>query len=324
MKRIQIGRELMGVGAALILWAHFAPLAAGEAKKIGILIFSEESRYKEATNGILDELRSAGYGEPAAAFVVEHAGASKARAAELVRTFASAKMDLIFSLGTSMTIPVAREIKDVPIVFSVVYDPVDAGIVKDWKSSGNNTTGTSTRLPIARMLDVLASFSEVNRLAVLYTPGEKNSETQLKDLQAGRADRSIQIIPVPLSLKEDIAQILPEVVRTSDALYLTGSNLVDSQVAMIVDMATRKQVVTITHLEDLVEKGVLIGVCADSYTLGRLAGKKAVNVLQGAKPSSLPIETLKELDVILNRTTAEAGRFPISASFRKSVTRVVE
>jgi putative ABC transport system substrate-binding protein len=324
MRRTLIRKTLAVMVFALGLLVHMHAAAAGGEKRIGVLIFSEESRYVEARQGILDELRDEGFGAPRTVFIIEHAGANKAKAAELVQAFASARLDLIVSLGTSITIPVAREIKDVPIVFSMVYDPVDAGIAKDWKSSGNNTTGTSTRLSMVKIIEVLTAFADVKRMAVLYTPGEKNSETQLKDLQAGRSDRAIKIIPVPLSKKEDIAQILPEVIRTSDALYLTGSNLVDGQISTIVDMATRGKVITISHLEDMVEKGALIGVCADSYRLGRLAGKKAVKVLNGAKPSSLPIESLKELDVILNMRTANAGQFQIPASFRKSATRVIE
>jgi len=324
MKQMLIGKALAVMLFALVLAAHGLSAAAGGEKKIGVLIFSEESRYEEAKKGILDELKAAGYGAPATTFIVEHAGANKAKAAELVRTFASANMDLIFSLGTSMTIPVAREIKDVPIVFSVVYDPVDSGIARDWKSSGNNTTGTSTRLPMAKVLNILHEFSAPKRLAVLYTPGEKNSETQLKDIKAAQTGGTLRIIPVPVTKKEEIAPILTEVLRTSDALYLTGSNLVDSQVAMIVDNAGRANVVTITHLEDLVEKGVLIGVCADSYNLGRLAGEKAVSILRGAKPSSIPIETQKDLEVILNMQSLKAGRFTVPPKFRAMVTRIIE
>ena len=97
-----------------------------------------------------------------------------------------------------------------------------------------------------------------------------------------------------MTKKEEVGQILPEVVRTCDALYVTGSNLVNSQIATIVEMATKANVVTITHLDDLVAKGVLLGVCSDSYQNGRLVGEKAVRILKGAKPSSIPIESPKE------------------------------
>jgi putative ABC transport system substrate-binding protein len=300
---------------------------SGEAqaeKRIGILMFSEETRYNEAMTGITDRLGEEGFSEPNTRFIIENAGANKARAAELVRKYSAEKMDLIITLGTSMTVPVAREIKDVPIVFGVVYDPVAAGIAKDMKSSGNNTTGATTMFPMAKVIDVLMAFRKVGRLAVLYSPGEKNSEAQLKDLQAIQHAYGIRIIPVPLTKKEDVGRVLPEVARTSDALYVTGSNLVNSQLPTIVDVATKSGVVTITHLDDLVAKGVLLGVCSDSYQNGRLVGEKAKRILNGAKPSSIPIEPPGEQYVMINMKTARAGRFTIPEEFMKKDIRKVQ
>jgi len=301
-------------------------LYSGEvrAEKIGIILFSEENRYTEAAKGIRDRLEEEGIQEPKTTFIEEHAGANKAKAAEIVRKFSADKMDLIFALGTSASLAVAREIKDVPIVFCVVYDPVEAGLVKDWKSSGNNVTGTSTLVPMSMLMDNLQLLAPVKRLAVLYTPGEKNSESTLKRLQEVQAVYKITILPVLITKKEEISQILPEIIRTSDAIYLTGSNLVDSEVSVIVDMATRGKVITVTHLEDLAEKGVLLGVCSDSYLLGRLAGGKGIKILKGAKPSSLPIDVLKKFSVILNMKTVAAGDFKISPDVMKRITRKIE
>lgn len=310
---------------AMSFWivALFSSQALAE-KKIGILMFSGETRYVEALKGFKDKLQKAGIKEPNVTFILQNADANKVKAVEMVQRLAAGKMDLIFTLGTSATVIAAREIKDVPIVFSTVYDPVEAGIAKAWKSSGNNTTGTSPMVPMSKLLDSLTTFAPIKRLAVLYTPGEKNSEAQLKDLQKIQAAYRIKIFPVILNKKEEIIQILPEVLRTTDALYITGSNLVNSQVSMIVEMATQSKVATVTHLEDLVEKGVLIGVCSDSYLGGSLAGEKAIKILKGAKPASIPIEATKKFDVLLNMKTAKAGHFQIRPEFKNTITKTFE
>jgi putative ABC transport system substrate-binding protein len=312
------------VSAVIFLTLALFSIEAQAQRKIGVLMFSEEARYIEAEKGIKDKLREGGFGEPKTTFIVEQADGNKARAAELVQKFAAEKLDLIITLGTSATVAVSREIKDVPIVFSVVYDPVEAGIAKDWKSSGNNTTGASSKISMPRIMESLKNFTQVKRLAVLYTPGEKNSESVLKDLQRIEANYKIKVIPVPLTEIKEVNQLLPEVLRTADAIYVTGSNLVDSQVSVIADMATKAKVITITHLEDLVEKGVLLGVCADAYSMGQLAGEKAVKILKGVKPSSIPIESAKKSDVILNMKTAKKGQFQIPPNLMKMVTRTIE
>jgi putative tryptophan/tyrosine transport system substrate-binding protein len=310
------------VAMAIIL--NFVAGEASAQKKIGILMFSEQPRYYESINGMRDQLKKEGFGEPAVTFTIENAKSSKAKVVEIVRKFAAAKMDLIITIGTSATVPTAQAIKDVPILFNMVYDPIQAGIAKDWKSSGNNTTGVSTRVPMSKLLSSLIELKPIKRLAVLYTPGEKNSEVELLELLKNQEKFQIKAVPIILAKKEEATQALSEVVRTVDALYLTGSSVVSAAVPIIASIANKATVLTMTHLDDLVDKGVLLGVCPDAYQLGRLAGKKAARILKGDKPSSIPIETGKKFDVVLNMKTAEAGQFQIPPKFMKTVTRTIE
>jgi len=292
--------------------------------RIGILVSFEQSRFDESLKGIIDQLERDGYKKPVVTFIKENAQGSRVMAAEQASKFAAAKLDLIITLGTLATTAITKEIKDVPVVFSMVYDPVEAGITKNWVSSGNNSTGASTRFPLAILMQRLQEFGPSKRLAVLYTPGEKNSELELKELQRLQASGEIKVVAVPLTNKEEVGQILPEVVHTADAIYLTGSSIVGETVPMVVTMANKAQVLTITHLDDLAEKGALLGICANSYRVGRLAGRKAVMILKGVKPSSLPIETLKKIDLVLNMKSASSGNFQIPADFMKKVTKIIE
>jgi putative tryptophan/tyrosine transport system substrate-binding protein len=317
-------RKLFWVSPVVFLILALFSIKAQAEKKIGVLMFSEEPRYLEAFKGIKERLGEGGFGEKNTAFIMGNADANKAKTAEMVQKFAAAKLDLIITFGTSGTIAVSREIHDVPIVFCLVYDPVDAGIAKALKSSGNNTTGTSTKIPMSRLIESLRTFGQVKRLAVLYTAGEKNSELQLISLQEIQKNYAFKVIPVRLTKSEEVHQLLPEVLRTADAVYITGSHLVDRQVSAIVDMATKAKVITITHLDDLIVKGVLLGICLNSYAGGQLAGEKAIKILKGAKPLSLPIETPQKCDVLLNMKTAKEGQFQIPPSFMKTVTKTIE
>jgi putative tryptophan/tyrosine transport system substrate-binding protein len=319
----RIKRQWLVAFMALFAVINLLSVEARAEKTIGVLLWSEENRYIEAKNGVVDQLRKEGFGESGVKFIIENAGGNKIKLGKIVQKFAAAKMDLIVAIGTTAAISVTREIKDVPIVFTMVYDPVMVNITHDWKSSGNNTTGTSPKISMLKLLDTLKTFTPVKRLAVLYTPAEENSVVQLKELLEVQSDSQLEIVPVPLSNSKEVALILPEVIRTVDAIYLSGSNVVGTTISLIVDLATKAKVVTITHLPDLVSQGVLLGVCANPYALGQLAAKKAAKVLKGAKPSSIPIETLNNIELTLNIKTAKAGQFMIPPSFMKSVTKVI-
>jgi len=312
---------------SIFIFFLFAALLSGEAaaeKRIGILMFSDMARYIEASKGFVDALREGGFTEDRTTIITEEAGANKVKAAELVHEFAAQNMDLIFTVGTHATIAVAQKIKNLPIVFAQVYDPVAAGIANDWDNSGNNTTGVTSKLPMSKVIDSLKQFTPVKRLGVLYTPGEKNSEAQLRDLQDSQSDSGIKIIPAPVSKTEEIAQILPLIMKSTDALYITGSNLVNAELASIVDTTTKAGAVTVTHLEDLVEQGVLLGVVSGAYLSGRRAGEMAIKILLGAQPSSIPIELAKEYQVVINLKTARSGGFQVSPGFMKTVGRTIQ
>jgi ABC-type uncharacterized transport system substrate-binding protein len=292
--------------------------------KIGVLVSFDQPRYTESLRGMLDQLDKEGYSEGAVKFTIENAKGSHVKATEMARKFAAAKLDLVIAMGTLATTAVMKEIKAVPVVFCMVYDPIEAGIARDWKSSGNNSTGATPRLPPSILVQRLKEFAPVKRVAVLYTPGEKNTEAQLKDLQVLQANAQIKVVAVPLAKKEEVAQILPEVVHTADAIYLTGGSVIGATLPMIVDSANRAKVITITHLDDLVKNGVLMGVCVDSYLVGRLAGEKAVKVMKGVRPSSIPIDAPKKIDLILNMKSVKAGQFQVPSGFMKQVTKTVE
>ncbi len=297
---------------------------AGAKPKIGILLFTQETHYTETLNGIMDQLKKEGFGESDADFIVENAEGNKAKSVELSQKFAAAKMDLVIVLGTTATLIAMNEIKDAPIVFSMVYDPVDSKIAQDWKRSGNNTTGSSNNMPMSNVIHALKGLAPVKRLAVLYQPNERNSVSQLKNLQDEQNNLQIKVIPVPITKEEDVAQILPNVIGNADALYISGGSILGDMVPTIVDIATEAKLITATNLKERVERGVLLGVCANSYAVGVLAGEKAAKVLRGAKPASIPIGTLKKFDVLLNMKTAKAGRFQIPPKFMKTVTKTIE
>lgn len=312
------------VSLLLCVITLFAGSTARAEKQIGILMFSQEVRYNESRKGIMDQLKKEGFGEPAVRFIIENADSSRIKAADAIKRFSDAKVNLIVAIGTGAALAAVKGTKDIPVVFSTIYDPVEAGIAKDWKSSRNNSTGSSTRFPMSTLLEFLKQVAPIRQLIVLYTPGEKNSEAQLLEIQRLQSNHRLKVIPVILNKPEEVATTLTEIVHAGDAIYLTGSSVIGASVPAIMTIANEAKVITITHLDDLVEKGALLGVCTNSYLVGRLAGKKAVQILKGLKPSAIPIESEKNLEFILNMKTVKAGRFQIPPAVMKQITKIIE
>ena len=84
-----------------------------------------------------------------------------------------------------------------------------------------------------------------------------------------------------LTKKEEVAQALSEIVHRADAFYLTGSSIIGETVPIIVDIANKAKVITITHLDDLVEKGALIGGVRESLSCWTSCREKGSKDFEG-------------------------------------------
>jgi len=273
------------------------------AETIGVLLFSEEPRYVEAFRGIRDALAKGGYREPTTLFDVRSAGGSRAVAARIVREFRRKGVRMLVTLGTNATIAARRETGDIPILFSMVYDPVGAGVVTQWDKPGTNATGTSPKIPMGEMMTLLGRFG-VKRLLVLYTPNEKNSEIQLRELMESGGG-SIAIEPLMIRSVEEISSILPPLLSRVTGVYVTGSSVVGRSIDRVVSITRRHRVLTVTHLKDLVEQGVAVGMSADPYRLGFRAGEKGVRILAGHSPADIPVERDKNPVIYVNDATMQ-------------------
>ena len=308
--------------ACLALVLLGLPLSGAAEMKIGVLLWNNQARYEQCKDGLVEELRQEGFAPPKVSFVVEEANGNKATAAELAEKFASSGMNIIVPIGTSAAVPVAARIKDLPVVFAFVFDPVEAKIAQDWKSSGNNTTGSSSKTSASTLLSSLKQLG-VKRLGVLYTPGEKNTEAQLADIEALK-DPQIHLTPVALGSRTDIVPAFGKLEGNVEAVLLTGSSIVGDTASQIVVLANKAKIITATQSEDHMGQGVLLGITVDAALVGRLAGKKVAMVLKGAKPSTIEIEALKTSDLVLNVKTAKAIGLEIPASLKKAAVRLIE
>jgi putative ABC transport system substrate-binding protein len=110
------------------------------------------------------------------------------------------KPDVILSNGTPATISFQHQTKDIPVVFTMVTDPVGQGLVKTLAQPGANLTGfTNFEFSMGgKWLGLLKEVSpKVTHVAVLYHPHTAPyAASFLEPLQAGAAASSVQVQPL--------------------------------------------------------------------------------------------------------------------------------
>jgi serine/threonine protein kinase/ABC-type uncharacterized transport system substrate-binding protein len=290
--------------------------------KIGILLWSPQIRYQQCRDGVIEELREEGFVEPEVQITVEHADSQAQAVASIAQRFVSSGMNVLIPVGTSAIVRVAAEVKDVPVVFAFAFDPVASKVAQSWKSSGNNTTGSSSKTPAPLLVEWLRKLAPVKSLAVLYTPGETNTEAQLADFQRLK-DPDLRIVPTPIASRGDIAEAIPRLEGSADAVLLTGGTIIGEGTAQIVLLANKARILTCTQSQGF-ESRVVLGVTVNPNAVGRLAGRKCAMVLRGTRPAAIEIEALDTSDVTVNPRVAKALGLELPESVRKAATRVVQ
>jgi putative ABC transport system substrate-binding protein len=228
--------------------------------------------------------------------------AMPAAAAALVKT----GVDLIFTSQEAAT-QVARDAtRTVPIVFTLVGDPVGARLVATLARPGGNVTGVSslqTEL-MAKRLEVLRTLAPGARRVWLVYYGADLSTTPMVDraLDAARRTR-VDLVPKGVLDAAALRTVLADLRRGDAVLAPEGSNP-DLAVALIErSLALRVPVIFGTAL--WVGYGGLVSYGPDYYAQGVQAAGLVAKILRGAQPRDLPVEGAEKIDLAVNLKTAE-------------------
>ncbi len=225
-----------------------------------------------------------------------------AAAAALVK----AGVDLIFTSQEAATHAARDATESVPIVFTLVGDPVGAGIVGQLARPGGNVTGVSslqTEL-VAKRLEVLKTLTPaVRRVWLIYYGVDLGTAPMItKAVEAGQR-LNLEVLPRGMADASELKRVLRDVRRDDAMLAPEGSNP-DLTIAIIErSLALRVPAVFATAL--WIGYGGLISYGPDYHAQGVQAASLVAKILRGARPQDLPVEGAERIDLAVNLKTAD-------------------
>ncbi len=251
---------------------------------------------------------------------------SNAAPAVLRQQVAALHPDLVYALGTPAALALAgrhdqsnadNPLRDTPIVFTEVADPVGAGLLKDPQQPEHNITGVSHVAPLEIQLNAIQAYRPFRKIGYLHNPAEPNSHIILRNLQALARRHGLEVIDASLalnaSLVPDAAQIAPLVAsiaaRGADLLYIGPvAFLAFTHRDVITQAALQQRLPTFCTTQSIVRRsGCLFGLFSNDTSTGRFAGSMAHQILVQKKPvSAVPASTLQRFSLQVNMRTAQA------------------
>jgi len=217
-----------------------------------------------------------------------------------------AGVDLIFTSQEAATQAAKDATKSVPIVFTLVGDPVGAGIVASLARPGGNVTGISslqTEL-VAKRLEVLKTLAPAVRRVWLIYYGVDLSTTPMvrKALEAAQRMK-LEVVPKGVLDASELKRVLREV-RRDDAVLTPEGSSPDLAIAIIEEsLALKVPAVFGTAL--WVGYGGLMSYGPDYFAQGVQAAALVAKIRRGARPQDLPVEGAEKIDLAVNLKTAD-------------------
>ncbi len=217
-----------------------------------------------------------------------------------------AGVDLIFTSQEAATHAAKDATESVPIVFTLVGDPLGAGIVGNLARPGGNVTGVSslqTEL-VAKRLEVLKTLAPaVRRVWLIYYGVDLGTTPMItRALEAARRLK-VDVFPKGVPDATELKRVLGEIRREDAVLAPEGSNP-ELTIAIIErSLALRVPAVFATAL--WIGYGGLISYGPDYYAQGVQAAALVGKILRGARPQDLPVEGAEKIDLAVNLKTAE-------------------
>jgi putative ABC transport system substrate-binding protein len=243
---------------------------------------------------------------------------------ELVRL----KVDVIFAGSAPSAQAAKRATATIPIVFHVLYDPVEAGLVASLARPGGNLTGNAglgLELDQKRIDLLKEALPSASSATVLVNPGNPMTASRRKATEAAAKALKLQVRVVEAPDSTALERGLRSVAEARpDALIVADDPMFRLNQRVIIDFAAKQRIPAIYSQAGWAEQGGLLEYAPDQRKMFRQAAVYVDRILRGAKPADLPIEQPTKFDLVINLKTAKALGLTISQSLRLRADRLIE
>jgi len=298
--------------------------------KIGVTQIVSHPALDADAKGFEKALADAGFREGVnVTYDRQNAQGDMANAQTIAQKFLDAKVNMVHSIATPTSQAVVKTIKNIPVVFSSVTDPVDAGLVpKDsapGKKSGTNVTGVSDRWPVSLQFEMYTKFvPKAKKWGTIYNAGDANSMVHIKEMREAAKKLGIELIEAAISTSAETLQAAQSLAGKVQAINITSDNTAVSAFEAIVKVCNEKKLPLFAGDVDSVPRGAIAAYGLDYFLIGESAGKKAVRILKGEKPGNIPWGPAEKFSLVVSEKAAKSQGVTIPSELLKKANKVIK
>ena len=253
--------------------------------------------------------------------------------ADLMQRFAqelvALQPDLIVTQNTPTTALVLQQTRTIPIIFANVSDPVGSGFVASLPQPGGNVTGfIDMEDSIAgKWLELLKEVApRIARVAFLFNPATAPfAEYFLNRFKAAAASFAVEAIAAPVRDTSELDSVVAEQAREPNSgLIIMPEAFMNVHRAEVTSLATHYRLPAVYPRRFFVELGGLLSYGNDQSDNFRRTATYVDKILNGTKPSELPVQLPVKFQLTINLKTAKALGLDVPLHLQQGADEVIE
>lgn len=237
-------------------------------------------------------------------FAGDHYDRLPALAAELVHR----NLDVIVVASTPAAAALKRATSTVPVVMSIVGDPVRSGFVSSLARPGGNFTGLSLANPDVSLkwFELARTVAPGSQIGVLADSKQPTAPWYVKDIERAAQELGIRVPVAYAPTGNDIESALDSLAQQRIAtIVVLPSNMLERHAARMAQIAVERRIALIASARVYAERGSLLSYGQNYGAFTRRAATYVDKIFKGARPSELPVEQPMILELTINLTTAK-------------------
>jgi putative ABC transport system substrate-binding protein len=316
-----------------IAWPLVAHTQSNERmRRVGVLLgIAEDHEGRVRVTAFRQQMRELGWIEGKniqfdIRWAAGDADRMRAAADEMVRS----RPDVILGSSSPVIVALQRTNRSIPVVFTVVTDPVGAGLVANLARPEGVLTGfTNFEVSMGgKWLELLKELAPATtEVGVAYNPANSpNIEPYYQgSLEAAANLLKVKLIDTPVGTADDVKRAVADLAsRPNAGLVVLPDNATVRHRELLAEAASHHRVPAIYPYRYFARSGGLASYGVDTVDLFRRGATYVDRLLNGWKIADLPVQAPTKFEFVLNLKAAKALDLEFPSSLIARVDEVIE
>jgi putative ABC transport system substrate-binding protein len=235
-------------------------------------------------------------------------------------------VDLIFTSEDGPTRAAQQATSQIPIVFSVVSDPVGMGLIQSFARPGGNITGVTDLFLelVPKRLEIFHQLLPGLKWVLYpYNVGQVHAVAHANAYQKAARQLGVELVEQPvLTMDEARAALTNLEAGDVDGIihpWTLGLNIQ----GLILEATKQQRIPSISGSAFWAEQGALASYGPSSYQTGRQAARLVDKIIKGANPANIPVEVNSKIEFAINLKTAKTLGLTISPEMLYRADKII-